>query len=336
MGVGQVYGKGIGINVVSSLNRLFTSVVLHGCFSNRVRNLLALVILGQRNEGIRQFRQSNSPGGLKCLGGASINGTNHLHRNGCGTQAVLVVGVVPNLGQSQFGLVRLARVGNLNLVLHRLASFNQSLDLVRGGSNYVRGLVVMSNGGFLNVVLNALAAILIEGQVGPLGLVAVVGVDSLAGLDGVAIGVHGHNLAVGHQGHGVGSRTQAVSVFIVFPLLGNFNLSGLNFMGVGNSPLPLVGCFVELNVAVVSLVALGNLSLNNGVRNLLANLAGLILGQIGPSVGGLARSQDHRVIDSLAGSILGHSLIAHHQGYFVLAAQAVAVVLVVPNLGNLN
>ena len=279
MGVGDVVAFHLG------------GVASHSFLSDGVGDLLAhlaLAVLGQVGEAVRPAIRFGSGGG-----GHQVLAVHQLHGDLGGTDAILVVGVVPALLTGDAG--GLGRMGVGDVVAFHV-----------GGVDVLQFLGQI----FLNGVRNGLAS-LVDRQV-------LEGVQPLA----VAISGHGsalHLLAVSQQVHGDALGTLAILVVGVVPELLAGDLSG--------SRRVLVGDGGALHLGGVDVLQVLRQHFLNGVLDLLAShVSGQVFEAVLPIVlsGHCGRLSNLVVVDRLHGS--------HQVHGDACGTQAILVISVIPNL----
>ena len=233
-------GNGGGVPAVGG------SVAVHLRFFEGIDDLLARLILGQALEGPGPVVISGDS-----LGGDDVAVGQQVDGDGLGTDAVLVIPVVPVLGTGNAGHIGSIGVGD-----------GVADGAILSNSIAIGSYVISRHVGFHNGVHDGRAVILELGQLGPLGgpVVAFIQGNSLAQL-----------LAVSHQLHGDACGTLAILVVVVFPNLRDVDgdLGGL--VGVG-----------DIHAVDGGGVAF-HLALGDGVVDFNAMIA--ILGQLGEAPG---------------------------------------------------
>ena len=239
-GLVGLVGVGHGITGSSVASHSLVIAFRHGRFFHGILDLNALAVLVKVLEGVGPV-----------VAVVQFNGFGHraisqqVDGHALGTDAILVVSVVPVLGHLHFGLFDL--MGVLDVVVF-----------------VVRGVV---SHGHLGDLVGDLLTLGVHGQVLEGVLPLVLGGHGLAGDQLVLV------LALrGQQVHGDALRTDAILVVGVVPGLLTGNAGGLGRMGVGQVVAIHLG-----GVAVHSF-------LGDGVLDLLAHLALAILGQVGEAV----------------------------------------------------
>ena len=218
---------GVGDGVASGLIAGDHGVVaFHGDLSDAVNDLNAIGILVQIGESavpVVAIAQGNGLAGSLTIG-------NQLNSDVVGTDAVLVIAVLPDLDHIDRGLLRSVGIGHV-----------ETIDL--------SGVLIHSI--FSNGVDDLSTMILVLGQI----VEAPAPVVSLGNGHGV------NDLTIGQQVDGDGLGALAVLVVVVNPGLGTGNSSGLRGMGVGDG---VAVCLIAVDCGGIA----GHGNLSDGIGNL--------------------------------------------------------------------
>ena len=285
----RIMSVGDGVAASSGAGDLRRLVARHSQLLDGVGDLLAARVLGQLGELIAPaFNRLHVRVGHGLPVGSQLDGDE------VRTQAILIVGVLPNLGHADLSLRRGMGVGH-----------GEAGSGVAGDGSLVAVHLILGNG-----VGNG-RAVLVHRQV----------VEAELPFGGF---VHSSHLAlnggaIGQQADGHAFLADAVLVVLVFPHLGAFHLGGGDVVGVGD------GVALGRVAGDDRIVIASHLVLGHGVGHDLALFAFLIDRKLFEGSAPVGGSQ-------LGGAILvavGQQL--HGNGS---RTQAVAVTVVVPHLGH--
>ena len=262
-------------------------VALHGSLGNRVNDLITTVILGQASQRIGPAGGSGQlHGGHQSAVAVDIDG------NGLGTDAVLVICVIPDLVDGDLGLIGRVGVGQGE------AGGSVTGDGHRVASRRVHFPHGVDHSDAIGILIHIIKA-----------AAPTVGCAQNQGLAG--------GRAVGKQFHGDRTGADAILVVVVIPILLDGNADLLNLVGVND--LIDAGQFVRL---IADFIAVHLRQFHHGVRDLHAIGISIQVGEA--ELPAIARTQ----ITLLAGRLVVGIQLHFHTD----RTQAVLVVIVYPHL----